>query len=68
MTSSAPRFHVGMSATARNQPAERLFAEHRFASLDPDGRMWRLELDAASLEPPPFVALETCEEVEAGGR
>jgi FkbH-like protein len=55
-------------ATARNRPAERFFAEHRFAPLDSNGRMWRLELDAASLEPPPFVALETREEIDAGGR
>ena len=55
-------------ATARNQPAERFFAEHRFVPLDASGRMWGLELDAASLEPPRFVALETCDGVDAGGR
>jgi len=55
-------------ATARNQPAARFFAEHRFAPLDGDGRLWRLPLDAASLEPPPFVTLESPHEVSAGGR
>jgi FkbH-like protein len=54
-------------ATGRNQPAERFFADHRFAPLDGDGRMWRLDLDAAALEPPPFVTLETHDEVAAPG-
>ena len=54
-------------ATKRNQPAERFFVQHRFAPLDGDGRLWRLELDAASLEPPSFVALETGEAVAVTG-
>jgi FkbH-like protein len=54
-------------ATAHNRVTERFFAEHGFASLDSAGRMWRLALDAASLEPPPFVALEACDEVKAHG-
>ena len=55
-------------ATARNQPAERFLAEHRFAPLDGSARLWRLDLNAAALEPPRFVALETCAEGEADGR
>jgi hypothetical protein len=54
-------------ATPHNRVTERFFAEHGFVSLDPAGRMWRLELDAAALEPPPFVALEACDEVDAHG-
>jgi FkbH-like protein len=63
------RFLIGeFVRTARNRGAERFFAEHGFAPLDGHGRMWRLELDAASLEPPRFVTLEMGEEVETGGR
>jgi FkbH-like protein len=55
-------------ATAGNRPAHGFFAEHGFAPLDGHGRRWRLELDHASLDPPPFVALEILDEAAAGGR
>jgi FkbH-like protein len=54
--------------TARNQPAERFFADHRFTPLDGEGRLWRLDLDAAALAPPSFVTLETRAPAPAGGR
>jgi FkbH-like protein len=55
-------------ATARNGPARRFFAEHGFAPLDADGKTWRLELDAASLRPPPYVTLEIGDGCDAGSR
>lgn len=54
-------------ATARNQPAAPFFAEHRFAPLDGDGRLWRLPLDATALEPPPFVTLQSTDEIGPRG-
>ena len=55
-------------ATARNGPAAPFFRDHGFAPLDDDGRLWRLTLDAAALEPPPFVGLESLHASPAGGR
>jgi FkbH-like protein len=55
-------------ATGRNHAAGAFFRDHGFAPLDTTGRLWRRQLDAAALEPPSFVALESCDAVEAGGR
>jgi FkbH-like protein len=43
--------------TAKNAPAQNLFADHGFKLVDEseDGRVWELDLTTAELEPPPWI-------------